>query len=1033
MALDIEQGVEGEGGGAVKGLQEAASSSRKGPGPVDVNVLAKLHRKSIANTLGGRIERVGGLEGEEEEHDRGMEADLDANGNPLYRGGEEGDREEEEEEEEEGILGFTPEQIAHVQENFERIDVDGSGDIDLVECLDAFSWLKYDLKMEEGDPAVLRRLFEVYAGEEKVVNMETLLEILAGVKDAIGKKSEYESEAEEEPEEKISFFQRFRFGKLLSQWLGFDSDETALQWKRQNQKAIGANKLALGGVEGRDRLGVEGGGRKRFGMGFLAKEKKVRKVEEVRNFYGVPPYLENRMERNRRLKKAQRRRERQKTVEEEGGEIGEDDDDDLSLASRSTYTYKSKNSASTKLSIDTDSTFTLVTIGGSENSSEASDEDLDMAMGYEWSDEYSSDTFTYESTSDKVEYVYTESSYTSGESYSVTGSTITAERSSGAGKNDFGEGSIVLQEEPEEEEGKEDGEEAKHEKEKKKEKEKSDEKEKKKENDGKINITDGLEGLKSTDMTVGQTHVYKDDNGEIVEVQITAELVEQKKQEEIVEKQGANFAEEDWFGNTKAPPKAKLREYDVEAFYAADEEVAKDEGMAIYGLDNEERRHGRIGKKKLLRNKPNLKRVNDDVRKQLEELKEHRPYFIWVMTGLQVLAMVLEIAIGGLAPVGFGIKEVTGEVLSFDGPLKVAKTEGQNFWIGPTAATLILAGAKYTPCMRKEKEVWDVINEERGWEAPGVAGCCYNTQYECGTLNQTACTTGTAASALNRWNLETCEICTENCDAKKAANETVCDFITIKPCCVGLTGRCQVITKDYCDFLDGYWHSNKTECSQVDCLSDVCGWGGFASQDEPDQWFRFIIPMFEHVGIFHMLVNLSFQLLVGMKIERTAGAVRTALIYFFSAIGGNIYSAIFTPMQPQVGASGALYGLLGVLVIELFQSWQMLKTPQREAYKLAAMVGLSLLMGTLPWVDNWAHFGGFFVGLIAASAFLPYVNFGKADKKRKQVLSLISIPLLLGVIGMGLLIFYTTNDGSFCPWCGYFNCVPFTPTFCETA
>ena len=316
-------------------------------------------------------------------------------------------------------------------------------------------------------------------------------------------------------------------------------------------------------------------------------------------------------------------------------------------------------------------------------------------------------------------------------------------------------------------------------------------------------------------------------------------------------------------------------------------------------------------RKKLLRNKPNLKRMNDNVRKQLEELKEHRPYFIWTMSVLQVIAIILEIAVGGLAPVGFGVKVEEGEVQSFNGPLTVQKNVGQNFWIGPTASTLILAGAKYTPCMRKEKEIWDRINEERGWEATGVEGCCFSPDYNCGSLNETSCTTGVVAAARNRWKQETCEICTENCDAKKAANETVCDFITIRPCCTGLQGSCEVITEDYCNFLDGKWHANLTQCKEVDCLSGVCGWGGFKSKDKPDQWFRFIIPMWEHVGIFHLMVNMSFQLLVGMKIERTAGPIRTALIYFSSAIGGNIYSAIFTPLQPQVGASGALYGLLG--------------------------------------------------------------------------------------------------------------------------
>jgi membrane associated rhomboid family serine protease len=59
----------------------------------------------------------------------------------------------------------------------------------------------------------------------------------------------------------------------------------------------------------------------------------------------------------------------------------------------------------------------------------------------------------------------------------------------------------------------------------------------------------------------------------------------------------------------------------------------------------------------------------------------------------------------------------------------------------------------------------------------------------------------------------------------------------------------------------------------------------------------------------------------------------------------------------QAGSSGALYGLMAVLVIELFQSWQILAHPWREFFKQFVVITVSLFIGTLPWIDNWAHFG----------------------------------------------------------------------------
>ena len=68
-------------------------------------------------------------------------------------------------------------------------------------------------------------------------------------------------------------------------------------------------------------------------------------------------------------------------------------------------------------------------------------------------------------------------------------------------------------------------------------------------------------------------------------------------------------------------------------------------------------------------------------------------------------------------------------------------------------------------------------------------------------------------------------------------------------------------------------------------------------------------------------------------------------------------SAIFLPYEVNAGASGAVFGMLGVLYVELFQFWQIVDRAYLELIKLTTFVVVLLILGTLPYVDNFAHIG----------------------------------------------------------------------------
>ncbi len=85
-----------------------------------------------------------------------------------------------------------------------------------------------------------------------------------------------------------------------------------------------------------------------------------------------------------------------------------------------------------------------------------------------------------------------------------------------------------------------------------------------------------------------------------------------------------------------------------------------------------------------------------------------------------------------------------------------------------------------------------------------------------------------------------------------------------------------------------------------------------------------------------------------------------------------------------MGAGGSLAGLMGANIVDVCQSWQLQKAPWQAFFKALVPLVLLLMLGTLPWVDNWAQLGGLVFGTLASMVFLPYITFGRWDKFRKR-------------------------------------------------
>ncbi|HEX5013601.1 MAG TPA: rhomboid family intramembrane serine protease [Candidatus Limnocylindrales bacterium] len=126
-------------------------------------------------------------------------------------------------------------------------------------------------------------------------------------------------------------------------------------------------------------------------------------------------------------------------------------------------------------------------------------------------------------------------------------------------------------------------------------------------------------------------------------------------------------------------------------------------------------------------------------------------------------------------------------------------------------------------------------------------------------------------------------------------------------------------------------------------------------------------------GLVHLGFNMYALWLVGPVIEQIYGPTRTLVFYLVAALGASAASFAFGPGAEAVGASGAIFGLFGVLFAAMRLHVPML---DRRGRSLASQVGFlivtSLIFGfAIPNVDNVAHIGGLITGALLGAAFPP--------------------------------------------------------------
>lgn len=145
--------------------------------------------------------------------------------------------------------------------------------------------------------------------------------------------------------------------------------------------------------------------------------------------------------------------------------------------------------------------------------------------------------------------------------------------------------------------------------------------------------------------------------------------------------------------------------------------------------------------------------------------------------------------------------------------------------------------------------------------------------------------------------------------------------------------------------------------------------GNYGALVSHGQVWRLLTCAFLHGGIIHIFCNMYALYALGPQIEILFGRVKYIIIYLLSAIGGSLLSYKFSPSSLSIGASGAIFGLFGAMVVFVLKYKD--KIPKKVLNNLFGVIILNLLIGfNLQGIDNFAHIGGLLVGALVAFLFL---------------------------------------------------------------
>lgn len=205
--------------------------------------------------------------------------------------------------------------------------------------------------------------------------------------------------------------------------------------------------------------------------------------------------------------------------------------------------------------------------------------------------------------------------------------------------------------------------------------------------------------------------------------------------------------------------------------------------------------------------------------------------------------------------------------------------------------------------------------------------------------------------------------------------------------------------------------------------------GALILGDENEYW-RLMTPMLLHAGIIHLVGNISVQLETGVFFEREWGSAVWLIVYLVSTLGASILSTIFMPDSLSVGSSGAVMGIFGAKLSEIFcracepnNTFEDRVNHAMRKHQLELSLGgcvIVMLFSFIPFVDWAAHLGGMLAGMaVGLPIFACYI-----EAMHWRILwFVVGMVILIGGFAFSLQYMYTEveADEQLADVCGYYQ------------
>lgn len=173
------------------------------------------------------------------------------------------------------------------------------------------------------------------------------------------------------------------------------------------------------------------------------------------------------------------------------------------------------------------------------------------------------------------------------------------------------------------------------------------------------------------------------------------------------------------------------------------------------------------------------------------------------------------------------------------------------------------------------------------------------------------------------------------------------------------------------------------------------------------EYWRFITPTFLHGNLIHLFLNLFALHLFANELESIYGTPRFLVIFLLTSWGAILASYTFS-QGLAIGASGALFGIIGGLITFFFRQREKISGAHLKFKTMYTLVFINIIFGMLiPRVDNAAHIGGLITGLLLGWFISPEYTIEKDNEAGKLlVVKKIDTPRVLSGIFLVLTILF---------------------------